>query len=344
MMSRWMGATATRLTAAAVALAAGLMAAPSAAASAGAYGSAGAGGTAAPHSGTAAPHSGSAAPGSGSGDSPAGFWYGTDSWQVTGTGSAPYHEPVIGGAYGGYLGMAGNWARLAGCGGKIAWSARNARQATADFRSYHVGIGTGAYWFMGGPGVDPHYNGTVAEAYAWGRRQAARALSDITRLSLVTYPVVFADVELPGSAPGITPAPDNGWNSVYTSPCSGRVRTGFIAPRVDRAALDGFTGYLRTQSKLVPGVYSAPRVWTAIFGTGRAASVPGLYEWTYTAGTSSLSRHPAGWCLPGTSICAQFFGGVTGGSSHALMWQWSGGGGTFNGHGDFDQIAASRTP
>ena len=27
-------------------------------------------------------------------DSPAGFYYGTDSWNVSGTGSAPYHEPV----------------------------------------------------------------------------------------------------------------------------------------------------------------------------------------------------------------------------------------------------------
>jgi len=26
------------------------------------------------------------------------------------------------------------------------------------------------------------------------------------------------------------------------------------------------------------------------------------------------------------------------------MWQWSGGGGTFNGFGDFDQIDANRTP
>jgi hypothetical protein len=27
-------------------------------------------------------------------------------------------------------------------------------------------------------------------------------------------------------------------------------------------------------------------------------------------------------------------------SADALMWQWSGGGGTYNGHGDFDQIDA----
>jgi hypothetical protein len=26
------------------------------------------------------------------------------------------------------------------------------------------------------------------------------------------------------------------------------------------------------------------------------------------------------------------------------MWQWSGGGGTWNGYGDFDQIDSARTP
>ncbi len=31
-------------------------------------------------------------------------------------------------------------------------------------------------------------------------------------------------------------------------------------------------------------------------------------------------------------------------SKYALMWQWSGGGGSNNGHGDFHQIDASRTP
>src|SRR3984885_11940277 len=51
------------------------------------------------------------------GDGPPGFWYGTDSLPVTVSGSAPYSEPDIGGAYGGYIGMTGNWAYLLGCRG-----------------------------------------------------------------------------------------------------------------------------------------------------------------------------------------------------------------------------------
>jgi hypothetical protein len=59
---------------------------------------------------------GSALAATASGDSPAGFWYGTDSTQVTVGGSvAPYSEPALGGAYGGYAGMAGDWAKTEGC-------------------------------------------------------------------------------------------------------------------------------------------------------------------------------------------------------------------------------------
>jgi hypothetical protein len=79
-------------------------------------------------------------------------------------------------------------------------------------------------------------------------------------------------------------------------------------------------------------------------GTGGNSLIPNTYEWTYTGDTSSLSHTPDGWCLKDTSTCAQFFGGQNQSSRYALMWQWSGGGGTFNGYGDFDQIDANRTP
>jgi hypothetical protein len=192
--------------------------------------------------------------------------------------------------------------------------------------------------------VDPRYNGTADEAYSWGEQQAARTLADVARLR-VTYPVVFMDVEIPGSAPDYTPAPDNGWNTVYTSACSGVIRSRGIPASVDRADLNGFAAYLTGHSSYKAGVYSAPDIWASIFGTGIAASIPNTYEWTYESFTSSLAQPPAGWCLTGTaSVCARFFGGQTSDDRYALMWQWSGGGGSGNGHGDFDQIDASRTP
>jgi hypothetical protein len=273
-------------------------------------------------------------------DSPPGFWYGTDSATVPVPGSAPYRMPVIGGAYGGYIGMTGNWANLAGCHKIVVWSATNSAQANTNYRVYHQGIGTGVYWFMGGPGVDPHYNGATSEAYTWGEQQAARTLYDIGHVS-VTYRVVFMDVEIPGNAPNYTPAFDNGWNNVYTSACSGVIKHSGIPAAVDRADINGFAAYLTTHSSYKAGVYSAPSVWTSIFGTGSFSKIPNTYEWTYEPETSSLSNAPQGWRLK-SGHYAQFFGGQTYNSTYALMWQWSGGGGIRNGVGDFDQIDANR--
>jgi hypothetical protein len=273
------------------------------------------------------------------GDGPPGFWWGSDSWPIPVTGSAPYSMPRLGGAYGGYIGMTGNWAWWLGCSGQehfIAFSAANAAQAHTNYVTYHRGVGDGVYWFMGGPGVDPNYNGTTAEASAWGARQAARTLSDIAN-GHFDYQVVWMDVELPG----ITPAPDNGWNNVYTSPCSGVVRTRGVAAAVDRAEFNGYANYITAHSPYKVGVYSAPSVWTSIFGTGSAASIPNTYEWTYEPETTNFANAPFGWCLK-SGGCAQFFGGQTSSSKYALLWQWSGGGGVSNGVGDFDQIDSVR--
>jgi hypothetical protein len=282
----------------------------------------------------------SAASAARAGDSPAGFYYGTDSWPVPVTGQAPYHTPVIGGGYGGYVGMAGNWARTLGCstGNFLAWAPANSAQANVNFTKYHIGIGTGVYWYMGGPGVDPRYNGTSSEAYAWGARQAAWALAAAAKLK-VTYPVMWEDIELPG----IAPAPDNGWNSVYSAPCSGVKVKPFVPISLDRADFNGFTAYIRAHSKFYRvGVYSEPGIWWQIFGTGPASQIPYTYEWTYMPETAHLSQAPSGWCLGGGAGCAAFFGGTTAASKYAVMWQWSGGGGVSNGIGDFDQIDVAR--
>ena len=228
--------------------------------------------------------------------------------------------PTLGGAYGGYMGMTGNWAYWQGCAGSfLAYSATNAAQARSNYTAYGRGVGYGVYWFMGGPGVDPHYNGTTTEAYAWGQAQAARTLSDVANGGGINYPVVWADIELPG----IRPAYDNGWNSVYTSPCSGVVTHSYIA--VDRADFNGYAAYITAHSSYKVGIYSSAGVWASIFGTGSDSLIPNTYEWTYEPETTNSGYAPYGWRL-GTGAYAQFFGG----------------GGVSNGVGDFDQIDGSR--
>jgi hypothetical protein len=154
--------------------------------------------TQAPASAATATPAAAAAQARPAGDGPPGVWWGTDSFPVTVPGSAPYGMPYLGGAYGGYIGMTGNWAYWLGCAGQehfLAFSATDNTQAHTNYVTYHTGVGSGVYWFMGGPGVDPHYNGTAAEASAWGARQAARALSDIAN-GYFDYKVVWMDVEL----------------------------------------------------------------------------------------------------------------------------------------------------
>src|ERR1700761_5562251 len=180
-----------------------------------------------------------------------GFIYGTDSWPITITGSAPYKEPHLSGSYGGYMGMAGNWARQEGCktGNFLAWAPANANQANINFKNHGTGVGTGVYWYMGGPGVDPHYNGGTAEATQWGKQQAAWTLAAI-KGRYIPYPVIWADIELPG----IAPAPDNGWNSVYTSPCSGTRKASSVSAVLDRSVLNGYASYITSHSKFKLGV------------------------------------------------------------------------------------------
>ena len=281
---------------------------------------------------TAAAATAAASPGTG-------FGYGTDSWPIATSASTPYQEPVIGGNYGGYMWQTGNWARTEKCptGNFLAWAPANAAEANTNYAKYHLGVGVGAYWYMGGPGVDPHWNGTTAEASNWGAQQAAWTLAAM-KGRYVPYPVIWADIELPG----IAPAPDNGWNSVYTSACSGKVKVSSVPAAVDRSEFNGFAAYITAHSAYKVGVYSSAPVWSSIFGTGSYGSIPTTYEWTYLAATSKLSPAAAGWCLRGVYTCAQFFGGQTSSSKYALMWQWSGGGGFSNGHGDFDQIDIAR--
>jgi hypothetical protein len=157
---------------------------------------------------------------------------------------------------------------MPGCGKVVVWSAANSTQVNANHARHY---GTGVYWFMGGPGVDPHYNGTATEASVWGASQAARTIYDISKLH-VTYPVVFMDIEIPGNAPSYTPAPDNGWNTVYTSACSGTVKQYHIPASVDRADLNG---YAACMPRAWPVIRRSRRGCTRRRTSGPRSSAPG---------------------------------------------------------------------
>src|SRR5271165_206360 len=221
---------------------------------------------------------------------PTGFWSGSDSWPVPVSGSAPYRATGIGGAYGGYVGMAGSWSYWLGChGGFLAWSSANSAQADTNYTKYGQGIGTAVYWFMGGPGVDPGYNGTAAEAAAWGARQAARTLANMAK-EHVTYPVVFMDIELPGVAPAF----DNGWADVYTSPCSGQVRQHGMPVALDRADLTG-TGAISAPTRHTRRGSTPPR------GSGPRYSAPAAPPRSRTPTSGPTSRKTRAWLRPRTA-------------------------------------------
>ena len=239
--------------------------------------------------------------------------------------------------------MAGNWARTEGCktGNFLAWSATNSAQANANYTKYHLGIGTGVYWYMGGPGVDPHWNGTTAEAYQVGRRPGGgRARGDEE-----------AQRHLPGGvgrhrAAGDRAGPRQRLEQRLLLALQRASRCSSSVPAtVDRAEFNGFANYITSHSTYKVGVYSSAPVWNSIFGTGSAGSIPNTYEWTYLPETKTVdfSTQPTGWCLHDSKTCAQFFGGQSSSSKYALMWQWSGGGGITNKYGfDFDQIDIAR--
>jgi len=271
----------------------------------------------------------------------AGFIYGSDSQSVPIGSGKPLPMTHLSGSYGGYMGMAGNWARQEGCstGNFLAYSPQNGAQANANYLDYHVGVGEGVYWYMGGPGVDPHYNGKTSEAESWGTTQAEWTLAAMKKVH-VTYPVVWADIEFPE----IAPAHDNGWTDVYTSPCSGVVKGSFsTSSDLARDEFNAFADYITSHSSYKVGVYTDAPTWTDIMGTGTNSLIPNTYEWTYETETANLSQMPSGWCLTGLKgHCGVWFGGQVSGSKYALMWQWSGGGGVRNAYGDYDEIDAAR--
>ena len=208
--------------------------------------------------------------GSGLGPSPrtarSGFGYGTDSWPVSVTGKARTTSPSSAAGYGGYMGMAGNWARTEGCktGNFLAWSSANGAPGEHELHQVRHRHRHRRLLVHGRPRRRP-----ALERHHRGGLQVGRAAGVVgargDEEQRIPYPVVWADIELPG----IAPAPDNGWNSVYSSPCSGASVQRSVPANVDRAEFNGFATYVTSHSKYKVGVYSSAPVWTSIFGTGQ---------------------------------------------------------------------------
>jgi hypothetical protein len=266
------------------------------------------------------------------GDSPNGFWYGSDGPTNAACGSSvPYNEAsgpsdcgTTEGRFGGYLGETGRWDYWKGCDSNgIGWNTGAYNDAQANFNDSQ-GVGAGAYWMMGGPGRSGNYTSASADT-SWGQAQGARALSDINSDAL-GFPYVFMDIEQFGG--GV----DNGWDNAFSSTCGGSPVATTISTDLDRDTFNGFYNEIENDSSFMPGVYSAggggTYEWTGIFGTGNPLG--NSAEWTYEGETGSLSSWPSSFAVGGTS--ASWFASAP--SNCHLVWQWTGGAVT-NGSPDF---------
>jgi hypothetical protein len=277
--------------------------------------------------------------GSTSGGDSVGYYYGTDSSAPTACGQGPYTEPAGSCAngtirpYGEYMGMMGSWLNWQGCSRSgLAWNQANYNMASDNLVKYHTGLGAAGYWFAAGPGRDPNYNGTYAEAMAWGAAQAKQAIARLNG-KFFSFRYIFFDIENNGTAPD-----ENGWNTVWNGPCGGQIKASYIAPAVDYATFSGFRNYIDAHSPYLAGVYSAGGrsygSWTGIFGGG---VIKHTAEWTFTSEQSELN-FPHGFSA--SNAGAQWFANAP--AACQLMWQWSGGNGVLNGYGDFDQVNAAN--
>jgi Protein of unknown function (DUF4232) len=284
---------------------------------------------------------GNSAQGMAAGDTP-GFYYGTDSAAPQACDSAkggPYTEPIgycgngTNGPYGEYIGEIGsflNWADCTTSG--LNWVQANYNMATDNVVFYNVGLGAAAYWFAAGPGRDPDYNGTTSQAWWWGRWQAERAIANLGG-RFFNFRYIFMDIENNGAPPD-----QNGWNTVWNSPCGSDVKSYYIPANVDYATYQGFANYINTHSPYQAGVYSAGGdyygSWTGIFGNEPLTDAA---EWTFTNEQSGLN-FPSGFSDSGAN--AAWFANA--GQACHLLWQWSGGNGVLNGYGDLDQAEAAN--
>ena len=248
------------------------------------------------------------------------------------------------GHYGVYIGEVGGYWDLGSlnCVKSSAWNSTAADRAKGNVEN-QVGIGANGYWFAAGPGLDPNYDGTEAEASSWGALQAQKAWALWQTHPDLSPPggyVLFMDVEEVGGA-------GDGWSEKVNSTCSSS--SGSIGPSLDQHTIDGFIAWIWNNTPIFHGVYSSSGEWNGIFNGSNDGNFSGLTEaWTADWGGDCVQPGPLNW-TQGSGSCssntAGWFGGFSGSGNCALAWQWSGTGlpGEQTGPaGDYTQIDDSR--
>jgi len=234
------------------------------------------------------------------------------------------------GKFGGYTGEAGGYWTVNDCSATNQYNYTAAPDAYTNINSYGDGIGVGEYWFGGGPGMDPNYNGTTSEASAWGKKQAEAAVTAAQSHPDFDTDIIFLDVEddYPTTAP-------SGWDEVVApnSGCADVTSSG-ISSSLDMATVTGFLNYIFGSTSYWDGIYSSPGEWSKIMGSD---SVPSdTMEWTASYGGNCVQPGPSDW-TQGSGSCsshsAGWFGNLASGSTCGVEWQWAG-----VGSGDYDQI------
>jgi hypothetical protein len=263
------------------------------------------------------------------GDTPVGFYYGTDTNGPAPTGTqSPYQNPP---------GCSGTYGFYAGRIDSVTDPFFNITAATDA--SIDPGVGDNTFYDLEGPLADPNYDPTASEAgketeaTTWGQEQGEMALANWTSIykngfesaGLIPsfYPIIFADVE--------------SGNSGYASP-PGTV--------VDRDVFNGFHDTVKdvtielgtkvTQVTVWAGIYSSPGDWTQLM-SGNLTPSSGSYMWTFENANSSTSDGcPSGWSIPRGLSAAPFASYATG-SNCFVAWQF-----VVSNAEDWDQVDASR--
>jgi hypothetical protein len=277
-----------------------------------------------------------------------GYNYGSDSTsQNAPCGSPPYTEPVgtcstTDGKYGLYAGIDGAWNSWQGCGSyPKSWANfQSSRYSDADYNAtvYGIGAGGSVLWLGAGEGRDPNYNGSDANANAWGQAQAQRIVSDVQNNGLFNHlSMIWMDMEQDYSEDG-APYDTNGWDTRWSSVCSNSSVATSVPGNLNWDVFDTFRNYIVNYTTYRAGVYAGggSSGWAEIMSP-YSYTLNNTMEWTFTGsagGSLTSSDFPQGWSGDGQS--ASWFANVA--SNCEGVWQWYGGGGAYDPYNtDLDQ-------